>query len=210
MKTLKCIKLFQIGIILTMMVAFNNCAKMEFSSTEPNSKTGGGEVQGVDNTKHCVKMNKLDDDPDASDVGSDNCDDNEVSDDAKENPQKYVEMCKAHMLMNVGASALDGGDLKNLAGNTIIRAKNLHVVDRVRGNLIIIGAAEDSKIDAMSFTEGNTIVCGMDIAEVNDHRGNLVVVDGNIGDLKNSDGNIVVIRGNIGGMSNVRGNVVLR
>ena len=108
----------------------------------------------------------------------------------------------------------DGGEIKNIRGNSFFLIENISKVENIRGNIYLICLGEHCQgatIGSMSNVRGNITVCGVNIKRLHSmNRGNMLVVGGNIGDIYDFRGNLKLISGIIiGDVENVRGNISL-
>jgi len=194
-------KFIAIFFLSGVMLSFQQCSKVDFSSVEAASQSklntdiakGDG---GVDSNDDGIPDNTGNPD----DTGTD------YEQVPEEEADKLRGQCDIARLLP-RQSLTDGAVISNVRGSLIASFEGTISIDNVRGNLILFGVTEQSVIDVARNIRGNFIVCAGSINQMIDVRGNTLVVHGDIGSVDDHRGNLIVFDGHIGSITNFRGNV---
>lgn len=184
-------KFLIVTFITAVMLSFQQCSKVDFSSVEAASQS-----------KLHTDIVKSDD----GDSGNPDDTGTDYEQIPEEEASKLSGQCDIARTQP-RQSLTDGAVISNVRGNLIASFEGTISIENVRGNLILFGATEQSVIDVARNIRGNFIVCAGSINQMTDVRGNTIVVRGDIGSVDDHRGNLIVVDGHIGSITNFRGNV---
>lgn len=202
-------------VLVLLVMGYQNCsntANMNFSSTGQQKGDGIETILADENLLP-------DDQPDGQPTPPPSQDDEDqddsnmppsTDDPPEQEDEYYVAECnRLDRNIRSAVALADGSDLRDVTGNFAYKAKSVGQIVNVKGNIKVIASAANAKIAAVDSSIGNIMLCGFDVAKIQNYsRGNLIVVNGDVGDIDGFTGQLRVIGGRVtGSVKNASGTI---
>lgn len=185
-------KFLIIVFVGVMLVAFQNCSGADMQFADKGGAIGE-KLEGGDE----IPEESL----------------NEAGDPPPANPDTaQVECTKLYARIQQLKPFPSGGSLSQLRGNHAYKADRIEAIESTQGSIQVVGLGDLASVGSVSGAIGNLLFCNIDVDRIhNTSQGNIIVVGGNVIDVDSFKGNITVIGGQIlGQVTNSQGNIDVR